>query len=83
MIRGEKSYDEDFDYEGIRDGKVALIEDRFYLEIFKQNLMMKYGMIEDRDFHISNSDDIIPQPIFLMTNKVRLNKSMADKLDNV
>ena len=81
--KGEKSYDDDLDYAGIRNGSVVMVEDKFYLDIFKQNLMIKYGMIEDLDFHISQSDDIIPQPVFMLTNKVRLNDSMADKLDNV
>ena len=70
-------------YDGIRDGKVAMVGDLFYMDTFKQNLISRYGMIENLDFHISELDDIASQPSFIVTNGLTFNDSMTSKLNQV
>ena len=81
--KGEKSYDKDIDYLSIKEGKLALIADLDVLTILKKNLVIKYRLKEDIDFHISESEDILPQPAFLTLNKLKMNKTMTDKLNLV
>ena len=80
---GNKSFDYDLDYRGIVNGEVAFSENDDYLNILKQNLITRYGLIEDIDFHISRTDEISSQPIFWVTNKLRFNNIMANKLNLV
>ena len=83
MIDTEKrqnlDYDNDLDYEGVKEGRVALVWVKHYLEIFKNNLKSD-DFREDIDFHVSETGGQ-SQPFFMLSNKVTLNQSLADKLD--
>ena len=78
-----KRWDNEFDYNGVKDGKVAIVGDLFYSYILKQNLISRYGMIEDLDFHISKSDDLPSQPSFIVTMTYSFNDYMASILNLV
>ena len=79
--KGEMSYDNDIDYLSIKEGKLALIADLDVLTILKKNLVTKYRLKEDIDFHVSESEDTVHQPAFLTLNKLKMNKTMTDKLN--
>ena len=79
--QGRKSYDNDQDYEGVRDGMVAIVAQDIYLNVHKFNMVNKFNMTEDLDFHISRHE--ITQPIFAITNTIRINETMASVLDKV
>ena len=78
-----KRWDTDVDYDGVRDGKVALVCDLFYLNTLKQNLISRYEMIEDLDFNKSKSADLVSQPTFIVTNVLSFDDHMASKLNLV
>ena len=79
----QKNYDEDIDYEGIKNDSVAFVSDRIILDILKQNLKIKYGMIENIDYHVSKSEDISSNPMFLISNPYRLKGSLTSELDKM
>ena len=83
LYNDPKRWDTDLDYEGVKEGRVALVSDSFYLDTLKQNLISRYGMIEDLDFHISKSDKLVSQPSFIITNVFSFNDVMASKLNLV
>ena len=80
---GMKNYDEDIDYEGIKNDSVAFVSDRIILDILKQNLKIKYGMMENIDYHVSKSEDISSNPMFLISNPYRLKSSLTSELDKM
>ena len=83
LYKDFKRWDTDIDYQGIKDGTAALVGDLFYIDTLKQNLVSRYGMIENLDFHISELDDIASQPSFIVTNGLTFNDSMTSKLNQV
>ena len=76
-------WDKRVKFREVKDGEAALVGDLYYLDTLKQNLVSRYGMIEDLDFHVSKSDDIASQPSFIVTNRLTINNSMASKLNLV
>ena len=80
-LAGDESNWDRADFGVIKDHKVALVGDLYYLDIAKQNLISRYAMIEDLDFHISKSEDRISQPTFTLTNRLTFNDSMASTLN--
>ena len=78
---GRKSYDKDLDYQGFKNGHAAFVDDYNYVEFFKRNLISGYGLVEDIDIHISESDDLASLPVFAVVNKERFNQIWLFKLN--
>ena len=78
---GNKSYDKDLDYEGVKEGRTAIVGDLHYLNIYKKNLESSEFQ-ENIDYHISSSGEL-SQPVFTISNRVRLSETMATTLDQV
>ena len=78
---GNKSLDKDLDYDGVRDARTAIAGELHYLDIYKQNLIDYYNLIEDIDFHISLNGTSLA--IVFLTEKNRLNWTMAKKFDQM
>ena len=76
----DSSYlDNNLDYDGVRNGSVAIVIDLHYLQILKKNLISD-DFEEDIDFHISRSGGI-SQPFFLITTISSFDESLAVKWD--
>ena len=70
----------DLDWEGLLDGRVAVVYPYFILQVIKRSLVSN-GFLEDIDFHISSGDE--SQPFYSMSNKINLDEELADKFDLV
>ena len=79
FLKNDRTYDKDIDYEGVRMGVTALVQDEKYMKIIKQNLITD-NFQEDIDFHISKSGGI-PQPYTTITNTANFNETLAMKWD--
>ena len=60
------------DFDEVRSGRLAIVYNFDYLQIFKQNLT-DYGLQEDFDFHISNPNRK-SELLFTMYNKEKMTK---------
>ena len=77
FYNGHKSIRNNLDYQGLVDGKVAIVFDRDLLHAYKDVLVEKYKLQEDRDFHISDYGDIT-QPVFTTINRWKIDQDLAD-----
>ena len=79
LSRNKSNY---LDYNGVVQGRFAIVADLEFLNIEKTYLIEKLGYNEDVDFHISRLEEI-STPGFILSNRFRLKKSMAFILDKV
>ena len=59
--KGNKTYENDIDYQGIKDGKVAFVDDENILIMIKHYLVTKYDMKDNIDFHITDTYNTMTQ----------------------
>ena len=67
------------DFQGVVDGSTAMIFQTNLIYLVKRELY-KIGWIEDVDYHVSKSDTY-SQPVFMITNKLNLEKEYEDIWD--
>lgn len=79
---GFKSYENDMDYTGLVEGRVALVLDMDYLQACKHRLIEKFKLQEDIDFHVSGHGDNT-QPFFTTINTFKVNDTLANVWNNV
>ena len=79
---GHKSFRDDLDYKGLVEGRVAFILDMDLLQVYKDVLVEKYKLQEDRDFHISEHGDIT-QPSFTTINMLKIDQQLANTWNKV
>ena len=70
-----------YDFEGISNGKVALVFPSLHLHVLKNNLV-KLGMEEDIDFHISKHGDPL-KSCFIPYSSKNMNNNQIRKLNFV
>ena len=76
-----QNLDKVFDFEGINKGKIALVFPSLYLHVLKNNLV-RLGMKEDIDFHISKYGDT-RKSCFIFYSAKNMNDQQILKLNFV
>ena len=72
-------FNELFDVNAVKEGKVAIIHPIDHLRFIKDSLVSN-DFREDIDFHIAEDS---PQRFFFVSNRMRFDEKMAEKLDLV
>ena len=70
-----KNIDKTLDFDGIANGKVALVFPSQYLHVLKNNLIIR-GLEEDIDFHISKNGDSLKSCFVFYSEKNMNNKQI-------
>ena len=81
IINKNKPLDQWFDFEGVREGRVAIVYPSHILHLLKKNLI-SMELKEDIDFHISEFGDPW-RPFFSVYNKDKLDQKLQKKWDLV
>ena len=72
--KGHNSIRNNLDYEGLVEGKVVFVLDMVLLQAYKDVLVEKYNLQEDRDFHIYQIMVTLPNQISPRSTDGRLTK---------